>query len=70
MLARTNVMIDLDLIQEACLLTRIKTKKDVIDYALNELVQQQKRKKLLTLRHEGLWQGDLAAQRESRHDSA
>ena len=70
MLARTNVMIDLDLIQEACRLTGVKTKKDVIACALKELVSQRKRQKLLTLRHAGLWSGDLAAQRESRHDPA
>jgi len=70
MFARTNVLIDLDLIQEASRLTKIRTKKDVIACALTELVQQYKRKKLLALRHEGLWQGDLAALRENRHDSA
>ena len=70
MLARTNVVIDTDLIEEAGRLTGLKTKKDVISYALQELVQQRRRDKLLTIRHAGLWQGDLGALRESRHDPA
>jgi Arc/MetJ family transcription regulator len=70
MLARTNVVIDTDLIEEARRLTGIKTIKDVISIALQELVQQRRRNKLLTIRHAGLWQGDLGALREGRHDPA
>jgi Arc/MetJ family transcription regulator len=68
MLARTNVVIDTDLLDEAGRLTGLKTKKDVIICALQELIRQRSRKKLLTIRHAGLWQGDLNALRESRHD--
>ena len=70
MLARTNVVIDTDLMDEAVRLSGLKTKKDVIVCALQELIQQRRRKKLLTIRHAGLWQGDLDALRETRHDPA
>lgn len=70
MLARTNVVIDTVLLDEAGHLTGIKTRKDVIVCALQELIKQRGRKRLLTLRHTGLWQGDLNALRESRHDPA
>jgi Arc/MetJ family transcription regulator len=70
MLARTNVVLDTDLLDEAGRLTGLKTKKDVIVCALQELIKQRSRKRLLTIRHAGLWQGDLNALRESRHDPA
>jgi len=70
MLTRTNVVLDTDLLDEAGRLTGIKTKKDVIVCALQELIKQQSRKRLLAIRHPGLWQGDLNALRENRHDSA
>jgi Arc/MetJ family transcription regulator len=70
MLARTNVVIDTDLLEEAGRLTGLKTKKDVIICALQELIKQRSRKKLLTIRHAGLWQGDLDALRENRNDPA
>ncbi|HIJ95457.1 MAG TPA: type II toxin-antitoxin system VapB family antitoxin [Desulfuromonadales bacterium] len=70
MLARTNVIIDTDLLDEAGRLTGIKTKKDVIVCALQELIKQRSRKRLLAIRHAGLWQGDLNELRASRHDLA
>jgi Arc/MetJ family transcription regulator len=69
-LARTNVVIDTDLLHEAGRLTGLKTKKDVIVCALQELIKQRSRKRLLAIRHAGLWQGDLDSLRKSRHDPA
>jgi len=46
---RTNVVIDDDLINEALKLTGARTKKDVIAFALQELVASRKRKNLLDL---------------------
>lgn len=46
---RTNVMLDDDLINEAIKLTGVKTKKDVISFALQELVTARKRRNLLDL---------------------
>jgi Arc/MetJ family transcription regulator len=70
MLARTNVVIDTELLEEAGRLTGLKTKKDVIVCALQELIKQRSRKRLLTIRHAGLWQGDLDALRKNRNDPA
>ena len=47
---RTNVFIDDSIIQEAMNLSQIKTKKDVIDHALRELVRMYKQKDLRDLR--------------------
>jgi Arc/MetJ family transcription regulator len=70
MLARTNIVLDTDLLDEAARLTGLKTKKDVVVCALEELIHQRRRKKLLSIRHAGLWQGDLQTMRENRHDPA
>lgn len=46
---RTNVVLDDSLVQEAILLSGVKTKKDVIDLALQEFVMSRKRLSLLEL---------------------
>lgn len=64
---RTNIVIDEGLVSEVKSLTSLKTKKAVVDLALQELLKQLRRKKLLTLRGKGLWTGDLARSRRVRH---
>jgi len=46
---RTNVVLDDDLVNEAMRLTGVKTKKDIISFALQELVNSRKRKNLLDI---------------------
>ena len=46
---RTNVVIDDELINEALKISGVKTKKDVIDFALREFVAARKRANLLDL---------------------
>ena len=46
---RTNVVLDDNLINEAIKLTGVKTKKDVISFALQELVDSMNRKNLLDI---------------------
>ncbi|MBI5375812.1 MAG: type II toxin-antitoxin system VapB family antitoxin [Candidatus Schekmanbacteria bacterium] len=57
---RTNIVLEDKLINEAKKLTSLKTKKEVVELALRELVSRLKRKKLLTGRHKGLWEGNLS----------
>ena len=66
---RTNIMLDADLVKEAQELTALKTKKDVVDFALHELVKHYRRRKLLSLRHHGLWEGNLEEMRRERLDN-
>jgi Arc/MetJ family transcription regulator len=66
---RTNIVLNEELVEEVKSLTSLKTKKDVVDLALNELLKQLKRKKLLALRHKDLWEGDLAGNRRRRLDT-
>ena len=47
---RTNIMIDDKLLSEALHYTNLKTKKDVVNLALQELVENHKKKSLLELK--------------------
>jgi Arc/MetJ family transcription regulator len=61
--AKTNIVVDEELIEEIKGLTSLRTKKEVVYLALCELLKQLKRKRLLAIRHEGLWEGNLTASR-------
>lgn len=63
---RTNIELDEKLVKEAMKLTHKKTKKDLVNYALEELVSRFKRKKLLELEGKVRWTGNLAEMRKSR----
>jgi Arc/MetJ family transcription regulator len=63
---RTNVVIDDKLIKKAINYTGLKTKKEVINYALTELVKRKQRKEILNLAGKLRWEGDLDEMREGR----
>ncbi len=63
---RTNIELDEKLVNEAMKLTRKTTKKEVVNYALEELVRKLKRKKMLRLKGKVEWIGDLEEMRRSR----
>jgi Arc/MetJ family transcription regulator len=65
-MARTNIDIDEGLIREARKLTRLKTKRQIVDRALELLVRSEKRKGILRFYGRGLWSGDLGASRRNR----
>ena len=63
---RTNIELDEKLVKEAMELTRKRTKKEVVHYALQELVSRKKRKRLLELEGKVHWTGDLGEMRKRR----
>jgi Arc/MetJ family transcription regulator len=63
---RTNIELDEKLVKEAMRLTHKKTKKEIVNYALEELVSRTKRKKLLELEGKVIWEGNLPEMRKSR----
>jgi len=69
MLVRTNIEIDTDLLDEARMMTSLKSKKEIVFRALEEFVAKRKRARLLEIRHPGLWQGNLDDMRKNRLDS-
>jgi Arc/MetJ family transcription regulator len=63
---RTNVELDEKLVKEAMKFTHKKTKKEIVNYALEELVKRFKRKKLLEIEGKVEWTGNLDEMRKSR----
>jgi len=65
-MARTNVVLDDQLVEKCLQATGIKTRRGLIDYALNELLRRENQKRLLELKGRVNWQGDLATWRKGR----
>ncbi|MGA2902940.1 MAG: type II toxin-antitoxin system VapB family antitoxin [Candidatus Korobacteraceae bacterium] len=66
LMARTNIDIDESLIRKARKLTRLKTKRQIVDKALELLVRTENRKGILRYYGSGVWEGDLKASRRNR----
>jgi len=64
---RTNIVLDEKLVNSALKVTKIKTRKALIDYALRELLRHAKQSELLKLRGKIHWEGDLDTSREGRN---
>ncbi len=65
-MGRTNIVIDDQLIRQAKKLTRVKTKRQIVDRALELLVRTETRKGILDYFGTDIWQGDLKASRRNR----
>lgn len=63
---RTNIELDEALVKQAMKLANKKTKKDVVNHALAELVRRARRKSLLAYEGKVKWVGDLERMREQR----
>lgn len=67
---RTNIFIDEELIKKGLKYTGLTTKKDVVNYALQELVKRKERKEILKLKGKLHWEGDLDELRRSRFNDS
>lgn len=65
-MSRTNIELDDKLVNEAMKLTHKKTKKDLVNYAIEELVRKLKRKNILELEGKVEWIDNLDETRNSR----
>ncbi len=63
---RTNVVIDDGLIESGLSVTGLKTRRALIDYALRELIRHKAQKKILDLKGQIDWEGDLDSWRQGR----
>ncbi len=63
---RTNINLDETLIRKARKLTRLKTKRKIVQKALELLVRSESRKAILRYYGSGIWQGDRRAARRNR----
>jgi Arc/MetJ family transcription regulator len=63
---RTNIVLDKELLEEAFKQTGLKTRRELVDHALRELVRHKHQRQLLALKGAVNWNGDLDAMREGR----
>ena len=60
---RTNIVLDTHLVDAGLKLTGLKTRRELVAFALRELVRHEQQKKLLALKGKITWEGDLDAMR-------
>jgi len=65
-MSRTNIELDDALVLKARKLTRLKTKREIVDSALKLLVRSEARKGILRFYGSGVWKGDLKVTRRNR----
>ncbi|MFO7665517.1 MAG: type II toxin-antitoxin system VapB family antitoxin [Desulfobacterales bacterium] len=63
---RTNIVIEEELIKKGLEYTRLKTKKEVVNFALRELIRREERKEILRYKGKLRWEGDLEEMRRNR----
>ena len=65
-MARTNIDINETLIRKAKKLTHLKTKREIVDRALELLVRSEDRKSILHYHGSGIWKGNYKLARRNR----
>ena len=65
---RTYVVIEDNLIEEGLAYTGLKTKRELVNLALKDLVDRKKRKAILALEGKLHWEGNLKEMRENRFE--
>lgn len=55
----TQVTVDSDLVEQGLDATGLRTRRDLVDFALRELLRRENQKKLLELKGQIEWEGDL-----------
>jgi Arc/MetJ family transcription regulator len=68
-MGRTNVVLDDELIKKCIEVTGIKTRRRLLDYALQELLRHENQKKILELKGKIHWEGNLNEWRKGRIES-
>jgi Arc/MetJ family transcription regulator len=63
---RTNIELDDVLVKKAMKITRIPTKKALINKALEELIKSNNRREMLKYIASGIWEGSLKEMRTMR----
>ena len=63
---RTNIVLDTRLVDACLKSTGLKTRRELVDFALRELLRHKQQKKILSLRGNVTWEGDLTEMRTGR----
>ena len=64
--SRTNIVLDNKLVKAGLRATGLKTRRELVDFALRELVRHNQQKKLLLLKGNVTWESDLGEMRPGR----
>jgi len=59
----TKVTVNSDLIQQGLHVTGFKNRRELVNFALRELLRRENQKKLLELKGQVQWEGDLTVMR-------
>ena len=65
-MGRTNIYIEDTLVQDGSRITGLRTKRELVDLALRELVAREQQNDLLALEGKFQWHGDLNELRKPR----
>ena len=63
---RTNIVMDEQLVSQGKELTGLKTSRELVNYALTQLIRREKQKRILALEGKVHWTGDLEQLRAVR----
>ncbi len=63
---RTNIVLDDELVDKAMKYTGIRTKRELVNFALRELLERRERKNILRLEGKLCWEGNLDDMRRAR----
>ncbi len=64
---RTNIVLNDELVKRGLEVTQLTTRRELIDYALRELLRHAKQRKILELKGQVKWEGDLDEMRSGRN---
>jgi len=64
---RTNIVLDESLVEKCMKTTGIKTQRALIDHALRELLRHESQAKIIELKGNVHWEGDLSEWRTGRN---
>ncbi len=56
---RTNIVLDSKLVEAGLKATGLKTRRELVDFALRELLRHERQKELLQLKGKVKWEGNL-----------
>jgi Arc/MetJ family transcription regulator len=63
---RTNIVLDRKLVEAGLKATGLSTRRELVDFALRELLRHSQQRRLLELKGQVAWEGDLYAMRRGR----
>ncbi|MHB1275092.1 MAG: type II toxin-antitoxin system VapB family antitoxin [Candidatus Humimicrobiaceae bacterium] len=63
---RTNIVLDDKLVEKSMAITGIKTKKELVNYALKSLIDRKKMYEILSLKGKVNWEGSIEDMRINR----